>query len=65
MKVILDKIEEKIATVELENGEMLNVPYILLDGAKEGDIIEIIVKKDDTKEREKYMNNLANKLFEE
>ena len=65
MKLILDKIEENIATVELENGEMLNLPYILLDGAKEGDIIEIIVKKEETIEREKYINNIANKLFEE
>lgn len=65
MKVIVDKIEENIATVELENGEMLNLPRKILDGAEEGDIVEIIVRKNETYERKETIEKLANRLFEE
>ena len=65
MKIIVDRIEENIATVELENGDMLNIPSILVSEAKEGDIVEIIVKERETKEREEYITSLKNELFEE
>ena len=64
MKIIVDKIEEDIATVELENGYMVNVPLVILDGAKEGDIVEILVKKNETDERKQTIEEIANKLFE-
>lgn len=65
MKIIVDKIEENIATVELENGEMLNLPSKILDGAEEGDIVEIIVRKNETYERKETIEKLAKRLFEE
>jgi len=65
MKMIVDKIEENIATIELENGEMINVPTIILDGAEEGDVVEIIVRKDETYERRETIEDLANRLFED
>ena len=36
MKVIIDRIEDGIATVELENGKMINVPCELLQIAWRG-----------------------------
>ena len=65
MKIIIDRIEENIATVELENGEVINIPSIILDGAEEGDIVEIIVRKDETYERQETIAELANRLFED
>ena len=40
MKVIIDRLEEDLAVIELE-GEMLRAPRALFDGCKEGDIVEI------------------------
>ena len=65
MKIIVDQIEENVATVELENGEMINVPSIILDGAEEGDIVEIMVQKKETYERKETIEELANRLFED
>lgn len=64
MKIIVDRIEENIATVELENGEMLNIPKILLEDAKEGDIVEIIIRKKETMERQQMIEEFLNDLFE-
>ena len=64
MKFIVDRIEADVATVELEDGRMLNIPTVLIAEAEEGDIVEIIVRKEATKERENYIENLKNNLFE-
>ena len=55
MKVIVDKIEGDIASVELENGEIVNVPKVILDDAKERDVVEIKVCKDETIERREHI----------
>lgn len=65
MKVILDRYEEDYAVVELENGELVNIPKILLENAEEGDIIEIRVLKKETDERKNYLQGLADQLFED
>lgn len=64
MKIIVDKIEENIATVEMPNGDIINVPSILLDGASEGDIVEITVCKDETVKRKIEIEDIINRLFE-
>ena len=64
MKMVVDKIEEGIATVELENGEILNVSSKFIDGAKEGDIVEVTVNKKETIKRKKKIEDFVNKLFE-
>lgn len=45
MKIIIDRFEEDIAVVELEDGELLNVPKILFADAREGDTVEINILK--------------------
>lgn len=65
MKVILDRYEEDYAVVELKNGELVNIPKILLENAEEGDIIEIRVLKKETDERKNYLQGLADQLFED
>ena len=42
MKVVIDRFEGEIAVIELENGDMVDIPKkILPDNAKEGSIINI------------------------
>lgn len=45
MRFIIDRIEEEKAIVELENGEMLTIPAILVQNAKEGDAITLTVEE--------------------
>lgn len=43
MNVILDRYEGNHAIVELPDQQLLSVPAVLFDGAKEGDVISILV----------------------
>lgn len=45
MKFIIDRIEENKAIVELENGELLTIPSVLLENAKEGDVVTFTVEE--------------------
>ena len=45
MRIVVDRIEENIAVVELENGKKVTVPTELLCGAKEGNAIVLTVEK--------------------
>ncbi len=53
MKVVIDRIEDTVATVELENGKMVNVPAELFDGCKEGDVVYITPNKEETEKKTK------------
>ena len=64
MRFTIDRIEKDKATIELENGEMLTIPAVLLEGAKEGDAVTLTVeeKRIDTHSifeqlRNKYSHN--------
>lgn len=65
MRVILDRYEGDYAVVELESGELVNMPRILAMNAEEGDIIELRILEKETDERKAYIQNLANQLFED
>lgn len=65
MKVIIDRFEGKFAVVEMEDGELVNIPRILVNEACEGDIVEILVRKQETKIREEYIKDFAKKLFDD
>ncbi len=66
MKVIIDRIEERYAIVELEDGTVTNLPVIFLPSeAKEGDIIQIEINQSATEERRKYAANLVDEIFED
>lgn len=45
MRFIIDRIEENTATIELESGETLTIPAVLLQDAKEGDAVTITVEE--------------------
>ena len=39
--VTVDRIEDEMAVVEVEEGKMVNLPTIFIPDAKEGDIVDI------------------------
>lgn len=63
MKVIIDRFEGDMAVVELSDGHMLDVPCILFADAKEGDIVNIIVDKQETERKRVQINDLVNRTF--
>jgi hypothetical protein len=64
MKVILDRFEGDYAIVELPDRTMVNMPKILLPKeAKEGDVVEIRILTEETKEINEQVNKLAKDLW--
>ena len=65
MRVVIDRIEDSVASVELENGKIINVPMELFEGFKEGDVLYITLNKEET---EKIKNEVLidlKSLFED
>ena len=48
MRVVIDRIEDGIASVELANGKILCIHAELFEGCKEGDIVYITPNKEET-----------------
>ncbi len=64
MKVTVDRIEGKMAVVELEDGSTADLPLVLVPNAKEGMTVTITVESVDNAERQKHIRSLMNDLFE-
>lgn len=64
MEVIVDRIEGDYAIVEIEKGNMSNLPLDLVPNVKEGDIVTITINKDKTEDRKKTIEELMNSVFE-
>ena len=66
MKVIIDRFEGQYAVVELDNGDFVSVPRMVLPNlADEGDVITIEIDEDATDQRRKRIEGLMEKLWEE
>ena len=65
MQVIIDRFEGEYAVVELEEGEFVNLPKVLVPSASEGDVINITIDKELTNKRKEKVINLMNNLFED
>ena len=52
MRVIIDRIEENKAVVELESGKTLCIPRELFPNACDGDTVIITVEKQNNKEKD-------------
>lgn len=63
MEVIVDRIENDYIVVETIDKEIYNIPLGLIPDVEEGDIIKIIVDKDEKKLRKEKINNLMNDIF--
>ena len=64
MKITIDRFENDIAVVETENGDILNIPKLLLPSdAKEGSIVHITVDESETEVRRAEMKKKMNGIF--
>lgn len=45
MRFVVDRIEGDNAKIELESGEMLTIPVILVKDAKEGDVVVLTIEQ--------------------
>lgn len=63
MRYIVDRIEENLLVLEKEEGTFLTVPRDLIPEAQAGDCIDIIINKEETKDRQEHVGRLMNSLF--
>ena len=64
MKLIIDRFEGDFALVETEDKLMVNLPISLIPGAKEGDVISIIIDEEETQKRKDNIQKLMDELWE-
>jgi len=54
MKFIIDRFEGEIAVIELENGDIIEIPKIILpDNASEGTVINISCDDEETNKKKR------------
>lgn len=63
MKVTIDRFEGEYAVVEIDKGQFVNLPKVLVKNAEEGDVVSIEIDKGETKSRKEKIENLMNDLF--
>lgn len=63
MRIIIDRFEGDKARVEAENGKLYDMPAELLPSSNEGDVVDIIINKEETEKRREIASNLLHKLF--
>ena len=63
MQVIVDRLDEDYIVLELEDGNIIDVPKELIPGAKEGDIVDIYINKDEREKKEEEVKKLMDDLF--
>lgn len=65
MRLIIDRFEGDFAIVELENKDIVDMPKVLIpEEAKEGDVIDITVNKEETKDKKENIEKLCEDLWE-
>ena len=64
MRYIVDRFENEYAVIELDTGEFLDVPKKALPpDAKEGSVIEVLTRDDETTARRAEIKKKMNSLF--
>ncbi len=65
MKFIIDRFEDQLAVIELEDGSTLSIPRKLVPDGKEGDIVRLVIEKDETQARRTNIEKLMDDLWED
>lgn len=64
MKLIIDRFESNYAVCEDENRVMHNISKSLIPSeSREGDVLEIILNKEETEKRRKYIEELTKDMW--
>lgn len=61
--IIIERIENNTIILEIDKDKYLNIPKNLIPNGKEGDVVKIIIDKEETKKRKEKIEELANSLF--
>lgn len=64
MKIVVDRIEGGYIIAEFSDGKKENLPLAFAPDAKEGDIIDISIDENNTKECKESMKNRLDRLFD-
>ena len=64
MKIVVDRFEGDFGIVELEDMTFVEIPKILLQNAKEGDVVSIDIDYEETEKRKKEIDSLIDDLFQ-
>ena len=64
MKIVADRIEGGYIVAELSDGRKENLPLVFAPDAKEGDVIDISIDKNSTKECKETVRNRHDRLFD-
>jgi hypothetical protein len=65
MRVVIDRFEGKFAVMEMEDKQMVDMPRVLLpEGAKEGNVIEIRIAREETGKRKDEVEKMCEGLWE-
>ncbi len=65
MEFIINRIEGEFAVCEGKNGEIFNIPRTVITDGKEGDIIKLLIDKEETLKKKGNTQKRLNKLFNE
>lgn len=66
MKMIIDRFEGEYAVVELDNKKFVNIPKEALPpDVKDGDVIEIIIRLDESRRRKERISGLVGDLWKD
>ena len=64
MKIVVDRIEGGYIIAEFSDGRKENLPHIFAPDAKEGDIIDISIDKESSKECDETIKDRLDRLFD-
>lgn len=66
MKFTIDRFEGSFAVVELGNGDMIDIPKAIVPcEAKEGDILKIVIDKEEAEDRKTRIEDKFRRLLSE
>ena len=63
MRIVIDRIEDGFAVVELPSGETLDIPIALLPDVEEGDVFSIYKDDSEKNARQERIDQKMSKLF--
>ena len=64
MKIIIDRFEGNFAVVEFDEGSGFADIELIPPEAREGDVINITIDRDETSLRKENIKNMMNKIFD-
>ena len=64
MKIVVDRIESGYIIAEFSDGRKENLPHIFAPDAKEGDIIDISIDKESSKQCDETIKDRLDRLFD-